>query len=529
IGPGVVSSVIEDHQGRIWAATAGGISVLQQRDRRIDVRRIDRSSGLPSDGIDALARDASGVIWASTDSGIATVDPLTLRARAFGPADGATVDDGAYAVSQAADGTIFFGTRTGVAIITAGADSPWNYAPPVVLDALKLGGRSVSVASVDRAGANAELPAGDHDISAEFAALDYSDPAALRYSYMLEGYDRGWIGADSAHRSATYTNLAPGQYTLRIRATNRRGVWSKDAVALSVVALPAWYETWWFRAFAGAVIVAGLLLIYAARTEALRRRAHLLEAIVDERTRELSVANVALSNANVALEEMSLTDPLTKLRNRRFLMQNIEDVIAPSVRRYDDWRLAGTGEPPHDADLLFFLLDIDHFKAVNDELGHAAGDAVLTQMRERLEQVFRTSDYVLRWGGEEFLAIARGTRRSDAPEMAERLLDAVGGYPFVLESGRLLAKTASIGFAAFPFVPTAPQAVSWSQVVELADHALYMAKRGGRNTWYGITASERVDVVELPRALASSAEKAMRGGSLQIVSQNTAVSEASSA
>src|SRR5262249_4984684 len=123
---------------------------------------------------------------------------------------------------------------------------------------------------------------------------------------------------------------------------------------------------------------------------------------------------------------------------------------------------------------------IDHFKAVNDQLGHAAGDCVLRQMRERLEQVFRSSDYVLRWGGEEFLAVTRGSPRRDAPEIAERLRVAIAERPFILDDGQPLPKTASIGFAAFPF-----DTLTWSQVVELADQALYRAKNDGRNRWAG--------------------------------------------
>jgi len=166
---------------------------------------------------------------------------------------------------------------------------------------------------------------------------------------------------------------------------------------------------------------------------------------------------------------------------------------------------------------VFFLVDIDHFKAVNDELGHAAGDRVLEQMRERLEQVFRSSDYVLRWGGEEFLAVTRGSPREDAPEIAERLRAAIAARPFVLDEGRLLPKTASIGFAAFPFFAKAPRALTWMQVVELADQALYLAKKGGRNTWFGLAPTEQTDPETLSHKLAGSSEEVVADGALMII------------
>ncbi|HEY6844293.1 MAG TPA: GGDEF domain-containing protein, partial [Thermoanaerobaculia bacterium] len=342
--------------------------------------------------------------------------------------------------------------------------------------------------------------AGARDISVEFAALDYSAPNALHYAYKLDGYSHGWTIADAAHRVATFTNLAPGRYTLRVRATNRAGMWSAKSVALELRALPAWYETWWFRALLAVVLVALVILLVRVRTALLRQRAAQLEATVAARTSELAVANAALEN-------MTITDALTGLRNRRFLMQRIDEEIALALRQKSD--------------LLFFLIDIDHFKAVNDTLGHAAGDRVLQQMRERLESVFRSSDYMLRWGGEEFLVMTRGSSRDDAPEIAERLRMSIARRPFVLDGGELLPKTASIGFAAFPFVPASPRAIAWTQVVDLADHALYVAKNGGRNTWAGIAAMPDVNAEELTRLLVSSVDDAIGHAALELLRPET--------
>jgi diguanylate cyclase (GGDEF)-like protein len=257
------------------------------------------------------------------------------------------------------------------------------------------------------------------------------------------------------------------------------------------------------------------------RTALLRRRQRQLEGVIAKRTQELSLANSALSVANKALMDASLTDPLTGLRNRRFLLEHIEDDVAMCVRRYEDWISAQSSPVSPDTDLVFFMVDIDHFKAVNDELGHAAGDRVLAQMRERLEEVFRNSDYVLRWGGEEFLAVARGSRRNEAPELAERLRRAVAQRPFRLESEQTLSKTASIGFAAFPFVTAQPRAVTWSQVVELADQALYMAKHAGRNQWFGLSATPSTNVDVLAARLVIAPEEVVQSAGLKVISEGT--------
>lgn len=497
IGPGSVESILEDRRGRLWVAMNGGPLDVMQRTANgtVRFRRLGRSDGLPHENVDGLAEDARGRIWASTDRGMALIDPDTLRARAIGLADGVLSSDyWGGSVRQSPDGTMFFGAHDGITVIAPGAAFPWTYVPPLVLTALTAGGRSVPTfgfnTSAPRSRTGIELPAGARDVSAEFAGLDYSNPQALQYEYELEGYDRSWIAVDVAHRVATYTNLSPGTYVLRVRGTNRLGVWSDREIALRIVALPAWYETWWFRATLGALFVIALFGVLQLRTAALRKRSRELEATVRDRTR--------------ALEEMTISDPLTGLRNRRFLMQNLAPDAALAVRHGDRC-------------LLFFMIDIDHFKAINDAFGHHAGDQVLVQMRERLERVFRESDYLVRWGGEEFLAVARGSARGDAEEIAERVRDAVGSRPFSLDAEHSVSKTASVGFAAFPFIPSTPGAVSWSQTIELADKALYLAKASGRNAWCGLAAGPSTDPDALIAHLANPPDDFVRSASVTLL------------
>lgn len=463
-GPGSIESILQDRSGRLWVAMNGGpLNLISDPDGQPRFRRIDRSDGLPHQNVDGLAQDARGTIWASTDAGIASIDPATLRIRSYGPADG--VLGGNYwggSVAQAPDGTIFFGGDDGVTVIAPGMSSRWTYAPPIVLTSLKIADRFVPL------GTNVRLQPGARDVTAEFAALDYSEPRQLQYQYQLQGYDRDWIATDTLHRIATWTNLPPGRYLLRVRATNRLGVWGTRELSVPIDALPAWYETWWFRVLLVLAIVLAALGLGQLRTIALRRRAEELETLVRERTK--------------ALEEASMRDPLTGLRNRRFLMQNIGRDVNLTLRRYDQWHKDG-GARPDDADLLVFMIDIDHFKRVNDTYGHHAGDLVLVQMRECLQRVFRESDYLVRWGGEEFLVVTRGSPRSDAAEIAERVRTEVERHPFALGDGRSLDKTVSIGFAAFPFDPSKPHEVTLEQTIELADRALYSAKESGRNAW----------------------------------------------
>jgi len=171
---------------------------------------------------------------------------------------------------------------------------------------------------------------------------------------------------------------------------------------------------------------------------------------------------------------------------------------------------------PENADLLFLVIDIDHFKAVNDELGHAAGDRVLVQVGEVLRQICRESDTVARWGGEEFLAVSRFGDRSEAGALAERIRSRFGAHSFELGSGRRRRCTCSIGFAVYPFSPAEPEALGWEQVVDIADEALYAAKRSGRNAWVGLASTQTTRPDTLADRSTEAIERSVARGELTV-------------
>ncbi|MFY7867316.1 diguanylate cyclase domain-containing protein [Roseateles sp.] len=228
--------------------------------------------------------------------------------------------------------------------------------------------------------------------------------------------------------------------------------------------------------------------------------------------------NQELERAYQSLKDISLTDPLTGLRNRRFLEQNLSAEVSQCLRQYEDWRRHPEQAAPEDADLIFMLVDIDHFKRVNDDWGHPAGDAILVQMRARLQQACRESDYLVRWGGEEFLVVARATTATAAPEFAERIRAAVAERPFDIEAAAPLALTCSVGYATLPFVVSQPERLDWQQVVGLADQALYMAKRSGRNTWVGLSATAQTPALGDISELLISPQASAKAGWLRIES-----------
>jgi diguanylate cyclase (GGDEF)-like protein len=227
--------------------------------------------------------------------------------------------------------------------------------------------------------------------------------------------------------------------------------------------------------------------------------------------------NLELEHAYREQEQASLTDPLTGLRNRRFLLQHIDNDVAMTLRRIKNRTKHGIVNVASDIDLVFFMIDIDHFKFVNDQYGHAAGDLVLVQMRERLQKVARETDYLIRWGGEEFLMVARGTDRHEANVIAERIRVAVSSRPFELTDGVHISKTCSVGFACFPFLLAHPNLLSWSQVVEIADLGLYRAKNAGRDAWVGLHCSVDANRDGLFHRLTHDVEQEILNGQVIVV------------
>jgi len=207
----------------------------------------------------------------------------------------------------------------------------------------------------------------------------------------------------------------------------------------------------------------------------------------------LKTAQKALELSCQKLEETSITDQLTGLKNRHFLVSNIEADVSKSLREYKTFASQYPSVMPHNMDMVFFLIDIDHFKQVNDLYGHSAGDSVLISIKLILEEIFRTSDYLVRWGGEEFLVVARYTDRGNAPILAERVREKIERFDFRVRDNIPLNLTVSLGFACFPFVQKFEPELTWEQVIETADVCLYAAKRSARNAWVGVYGLQDLD------------------------------------
>jgi diguanylate cyclase (GGDEF)-like protein len=189
-------------------------------------------------------------------------------------------------------------------------------------------------------------------------------------------------------------------------------------------------------------------------------------------------------------------DPLTGLANRRHFQAVMRQLAA-------DGKLSGT----------VFLIDIDHFKNINDRHGHVAGDAVLVEVARRLRETLREEDLIVRWGGEEFLVVVQSLGAEQVDTLAQRMLSVMDHTPVQFDSHRI-AVTSSIGFATFPMGPTSLR-VSWERAINLVDTAMYLAKAHGRNRAYGVRLMHASDEASL-EVITLSLESAWREGQVEL-------------
>jgi len=208
-----------------------------------------------------------------------------------------------------------------------------------------------------------------------------------------------------------------------------------------------------------------------------------------DKEKSMRLLSSELQRKNLELQQISYTDPLTGVWNRRFLEETLQSDAGQVLRNYE----RNTGSPASmgdHRDLIFIMVDIDFFKSVNDEYGHAVGDELLRMVAGRLTRIMRKSDVLVRWGGEEFMIMSRSADRAGTAVFCSRILDMIALEPFEIANGITLRKTCSIGWAPYPWSEQTYDAIVAEDVIELADIALYRAKAMGRNQCIGFLPSD---------------------------------------
>ncbi|MEO6926481.1 MAG: diguanylate cyclase [Rhodanobacter sp.] len=447
------NAVMQDHDGRVWVSTSGGLAVSTSA-KPWRFSTIGVAQGLTSDMVNSALSDDLGHVWASTSSGIAAIDANTLAVRNLGPRDGLHIRSYHYAdaAARAPGGEMMFGGLGGLTVIRPQWQPASREHEPLVITHAVVGNLVLPFGKLPHDGTVIKLDSAHRNLRVDFSLLDFLAPGETSYSYRMEGLDDTWVDIPKgALPSANYTNLAHGQYSLSLRASTHGMNPQTSESLLMIEVAPRWYETWFSKLAAIALLIGLVMLLVHLRTLYLRRKAAQLQQQINEHTRDLRAANERL-------DELASTDGLTGVYNRRRFLELARNERAQA----------------HGRSVCIALFDLDRFKSINDTHGHLAGDAVIRSAIELIKRFCRQRDLLGRYGGEEFVLCLPDTDVPQAQEVAERICRAMADSP-VTYNGEPIRVTVSVGVAALR------AGESIEQWLSRADKALYTAKHGGRN------------------------------------------------
>ncbi len=282
ISNNTINSVLVDSDGVLWVGTQNGLNKLRSTGKGFDT--FFTKDGLPGNVVSCILTRSTGDLWLSTNHGVARVDRKTMNVEAFSTQDGIPGDDltGWNACAQGVGDTLYFGGFSGATITTGKGAQPPHDAPPVIFTSIRAGGRQVVMAR-DRPRLSL---AHDENLEVSFAAINFRDPRRTRYRYRLDGLDEDWHSVPNAARTLNFPYLPSGSYELIVQAALQRGNWPSESTKLSLIVVPAWWQTWWSYGLAAASLIGLASLYMRYRTEQVRAVFRMrLEERLSERTR----------------------------------------------------------------------------------------------------------------------------------------------------------------------------------------------------------------------------------------------------
>jgi diguanylate cyclase (GGDEF)-like protein len=471
VGLGAISDVAQDTQGALWFATRGGL--LRWLDGQWDLLKAENLNA--AGGFDTIAIDSSGSLWLGGSHGLMHLrvrgthlehaewidNPLLTEAavyfvqtdkrgwlwvgteqgfvlydghswRRFGQEDGLiwndTNENAAFADS---DGTMWIGTGGGVSHVLR-PDKLIEAQPlDLKIERATFGGATLDLQKPPRVGWDRSAALDVH-----LAELDFSTPHEM-LQVRLRGLSDEWFQTPT--HDMHYPGLAPGRYTFEAYATDVDHQRTSPHVSVSFQIVPLWWQSFLLRVLALVLVLTLLALVFLWRLRTLKRELKEHETLLERATR----------------------DSLTRLWNRSAILEILQrEMYAARAQK---------------TALAIAIIDIDHFKLVNDTHGHQAGDEVLRALGATLPARLRSRDALGRYGGEELLVVLPDAAALRPLPLLERLREAVAAIR-VSYNGVTINVTASFGVAWF-----APLSDTAEGLIGRADAALYQAKVAGRD------------------------------------------------
>jgi signal transduction histidine kinase/ligand-binding sensor domain-containing protein/DNA-binding response OmpR family regulator len=303
----VVHTIFEDNNRNIWIGTKDGLDLFNKETGNFT--HFNTSHGLPNNVINGILQDDENFLWISTNRGISKFDIRKKEFRNFDIKDGLQGNEFNRGVCfKTNSGNFLFGGVNGLNIFNPAEIKDNPNIPNVVLTDLKIKNKSVAFGENEKiikehisAAKEVVLPYNFSMLILEFAALNYTIPEKNQYAYFLKNYDENWQYVGN-QRTATYTNLNPGEYEFLVKASNNDGIWNETGTSVKITVTPPFWKTWWFRTIIVFTIWGAFTLLFMLRTKSIKRQKIELEKLVTARTAELQTQKNKVEVKNRELE-----------------------------------------------------------------------------------------------------------------------------------------------------------------------------------------------------------------------------------